>query len=55
MVYEGEFIPEIPDVEATVGATGRQDGLVVRRPLHLMTINKNTIQHHQVCQKRDLI
>ena len=26
---------EIPDVEAAVGAARRQDGLVVRRPLHL--------------------
>lgn len=29
------FLPEVPDVEASVGATGGQDGLVVRRPLYL--------------------
>ena len=31
---------EVPDVEPAVGAGGGEDGLVVRRPLHLEADNK---------------
>lgn len=32
----GQALPEVPDVETSVGAAGSQDRLIVRRPLYLM-------------------
>ena len=31
-------LAEVPNVESTVCAAGRQNGLIVRRPLHLITV-----------------
>lgn len=43
--HGGHFLPEIPDIETSVGAAGGQDRLIVRRPLYLMNVK---VGHWQV-------